>query len=1214
MKNFKISKQRKNVIKLIGGFQRVSKNMLDAYNVKRPDEVYYILNQLYGSFVDDEIKRQNTLRGKKSAKTGVKTRQLTNELKEFTKRLKDLPEPIKTLPKLKPYKYETSVRRKFEDWKKVFHYRLRLHQKEIDTADGKKHTYLDVDPVKDLTDLFNQKFYKSLPKDADINITVLYNVINKEFDDRTGQEVIEIIDTKAFQSGFRGSTEEALKKIKTILKNKQQEYDNKEDQGIHSRFTSIVVEVLYPNPLSTIGAGSVGKSIKTANKKWKVVSAKTRTNCLYTAVCLARRPQEYKELIENQDRLNNMSKQLKKKLKMKHPDIKTIVSDDKEISYLVEHIGQGIKLYNNCFRLIKEYQPTKRIKKEDLEIQIKNGHFQSMLRLKDISEEAPCDTQEGREELTLNNEDKIIEKKRKAFGRDERYCAYDIEATPDENGFHKAYACGFSWNSPKGIKHKQWFGMDCQLKFVSFLAKNIKYFKGATIYAHNGGKYDYPNIFREVLLKEDCPLKVMTNKCLELNGRLISFALTDGDNELTFRDSLCIFAGQSLDDLTKALDVEHKKLKETVKHNEINLTNYMTFPQLPQYLENDCTGLLECILKFADTTYKACGINLSQVFTGATLSKKYFYNNYYNQSKYPIYTLTKDKDSFIRDECYYGGRNECFVKKYVKGKVYYYDFTSLYPSTGCNDLPYGKPEWVELDSVKDFKNFFGFCEVKIRTRDFHAKPIHACIINNRLEFRHFKHWYKIKLFSEEIRQGMKYGVYEYDFSGCKGIKFQQAPIMRKFFQDCFDRKAAANDNEALRQTYKIIANSGYGFWGLRTSNRDSVVIVPMGSPDFYQYLSQGKLINYRDEGDYCIMRVEKDLEIEDFNVSIAAAISSYARMRLWQLITEVERKEGCKVYYCDTDSIITNCDLSKYPDLMSEFCWDKTGEDLGSLKNEAEDKLKKKIKKTLKPQTTEDFITNNLENVKVKGEKYRKLLEKCLEVDDEYSKLHWKKWGTDETILKLQRVVTSNGVYFNQDMYEERLNSLTNDEERARVIKINEQYNKLKTIKEQYTNRKNKYKVWGYMLDIHENKSTPKQNYNEVEQFIKSLYEAKIQELIKEKCYDGHVHFDELIVAGCKFYALKMNLPNGDKIEVCKLKGYREKDKPLKFDDYCKLMSGDISHIEQQQTQFNIPKSAMVDEDRNFGLKTLQVRKTFKPTYCKGEVLDNGDIVPFVSC
>jgi hypothetical protein len=103
-----------------------------------------------------------------------------------------------------------------------------------------------------------------------------------------------------------------------------------------------------------------------------------------------------------------------------------------------------------------------------------------------------------------------------------------------------------------------------------------------------------------------------------------------------------------------------------------------------------------------------------------------------------------------------------------------------------------------------------------------------------------------------------------------------------------------------------------------------------------------------------------------------------------------------------------------------------------------------------------------------------------------------------------------------------------------------------------------------------------------------SGFDAKQQ----KEADEGDMCFDEIIIAGCKFYAVKKTLINGDTIEMCKLKGYREKDKPLSFDDYVKLMTGEVKQLEQEQTQFNIPKSAMIDEQRNFGLKTLQVRKT----------------------
>ena len=43
---------------------------------------------------------------------------------------------------------------------------------------------------------------------------------------------------------------------------------------------------------------------------------------------------------------------------------------------------------------------------------------------------------------------------------------------------------------------------------------------------------------------------------------------------------------------------------------------------------------------------------------------------------------------------------------------------------------------------------------------------------------------------------------------------------------------------------------------------------------------------------------------------------------------------------CDTDLVITALNISEYPHLMSEYMWDGCGDELGSLKNEADDFLK----------------------------------------------------------------------------------------------------------------------------------------------------------------------------------------------------------------------------------------------------------------------------------
>ena len=191
-------------------------------------------------------------------------------------------------------------------------------------------------------------------------------------------------------------------------------------------------------------------------------------------------------------------------------------------------------------------------------------------------------------------------------------------------------------------------------------------------------------------------------------------------------------------------------------------------------------------------------------------------------------------------------------------------------------------------------------------------------------------------------------------------------------------------------------------------------------------------------------------------------------MRLWNLINDIESK-GYVVYYCDTDSIITNCSLVQHDDLMKSYCWDKTGDELGSLKNEC-------LAKTVK----------------------------------------YNKKATDKVDIECQ---------------------------------IN--------------------------LD------------------------------------GGDMAFDSFIALGCKYYTVKKTCYNGALIEMCKCKGYSERDKKLSYDNYVDIIQGKKTHLEQKQTQFNIPKSAMISENRKFGITVNKIPKTFKMSYSKGTVLSDGTVKPF---
>ena len=109
-------------------------------------------------------------------------------------------------------------------------------------------------------------------------------------------------------------------------------------------------------------------------------------------------------------------------------------------------------------------------------------------------------------------------------------------------------------------------------------------------------------LFKEGLMEDDrCDISeppVDQNGKYSLQGRRRRRMIT------TCRDYLRLLP-QGLEKLCKEFDVEHKKLTETVSHDDITVENRDTFPQLHKYLENDYKGLLEWLACFSKEVFNS---------------------------------------------------------------------------------------------------------------------------------------------------------------------------------------------------------------------------------------------------------------------------------------------------------------------------------------------------------------------------------------------------------------------------------------------------------------------------------------------------------------------------------------------------------------------------------------------------------------------------------
>jgi hypothetical protein len=747
------------------------------------------------------------------------------------------------------------------------------------------------------------------------------------------------------------------KDLKTALKRMMQDHIGPKSREYEGYFTTTSITVSYIKVNQELMGASNPRSIEQANKKWFIVNPISRSQCVFHAIACCRNYKKNKALlVPSLGRLKLSAKELKDCVKPSRNNY----GDDITIQEICEYVKQPINLYNNLFQIIKTFTPAKiKIKNVEYNIQRNNNHCLALISVKELTQVYP-DFQitkiikKKSEEIT---EDEPIKKKRYFHEYNSNIGTWDIETSKNEKNEHVPYACSIAWiNGNDEITEKQFWGLDCLSNFLKFIYDNECLFSKMTLYAHNGGKYDLPLLIRNGLLDSN-EFQIEGDKCLELNNAWIGFTMRSKINKdfnVFFRDSFRLLP-MSLEKLCIELDVKHKKLTETVSHNDITLNNYMTFPQLPLYLTHDVFGLLEVMLKFGKCVFDDLGIDITTCFTGASLSKINFFKNYYD-SKYQVYSLSDSNDKFIRDG-YFGGRVEVFKMGMTQAsKIYYYDFTSLYPDVGRNYLPYGKPNKLTFNNAtKIDKDFFGFCRCLCKTKDISAIPKHAVIKDSRLVFPIFNDYIEIKIFSQEI----DYDIYDYKF--IDGLQFKKAKFKSKFFNDGFHKKAEAKamNNPAMAQAYKIIINSGYGFWGLRTQDRDGVVISNSENPSYMEYLHSDKLLNIMEHGEYTFARVLKDLDVKDFNVGIAAAISSYARCKLHKLLTKI-KKVGGEIYYCDTDSVICNINLNDYTEIKDQFQWDGNGVELGSLKNEADEYIEKLVKKETKSKEEAEKLYNEL--------------------------------------------------------------------------------------------------------------------------------------------------------------------------------------------------------------------------------------------------------------
>jgi hypothetical protein len=337
---------------------------------------------------------------------------------------------------------------------------------------------------------------------------------------------------------------------------------------------------------------------------------------------------------------------------------------------------------------------------------------------------------------------------------------------------------------------------------------------------------------------------------------------------------------------------------------------------LNTYLEFDCTSLHAVVMELL----KVSGLTQEEFLkcpTSASLAMKVFKENYPDDYADACSSNYHGEfGRFVEDilrQAYYGGRTEVFLP-YLDGG-FHYDVSSEYPwamktfeyPIGYYDVYQEDKAWDVYDEWKETGKGGGFAWVKIYVpEDMHIPPL-------PYRAKHKKRAKRSGLEGKLIFPvGHLDGVWAFpeiamaEKVGCTIEKVEEVifykktyPIFREFIEywEKVKVEATISHQLSLRTFSKLVQNALYGKFGMRRK-RSSIKDIS----ELEKIKESGKMFIEFENDDLGLemVQVEEEVNSDYIQVHIAAYVTAYARIHLYEGLTFPTNGE---VAYCDTDSV-----------------------------------------------------------------------------------------------------------------------------------------------------------------------------------------------------------------------------------------------------------------------------------------------------------------------
>lgn len=446
-------------------------------------------------------------------------------------------------------------------------------------------------------------------------------------------------------------------------------------------------------------------------------------------------------------------------------------------------------------------------------------------------------------------------------------------------------------------------------------------FKGDVVFAHWGGHYDFRFIIAEAYKRG------WTWKVLLSGGLMIVNKVRDHrKREITFADSGRILP-DSLKKIGESLDPDGSRGLRKFQMDLHNVED-IPFDELVEYCFQDCDVLLTALQEMRDALVN---VGCDFAFTLASICTRYVrrsnvldWKRFYEQIPVEV-----DKDVPVKKRepvnkrgtprlqystrmrladqycmpAYFGGRTEVFIAGKFKN-LYLYDITSSYPNSMQYELP---AYFLEIRPPRrNLEQSLRLCGISDCTVTIPAGTMKIPILPLRYQGKllfcegHFRgRWanHELLAFWERARHNKRVRIEIH--SQCL---FEPLPFLKPFVDTFYGLRqdAIEQENEFKKYAFKIALNSVYG--KLTESIQKRSILYGDAVSDIINREGPGAVKLTPTPGVYAY---DQESEGPFRHVAAGSYITAMSRVRLYEGMEFVQRMGG-RVYYCDTDSIITD--------------------------------------------------------------------------------------------------------------------------------------------------------------------------------------------------------------------------------------------------------------------------------------------------------------------